>query len=212
MRVMIVAGGLEPSCDLLKNTLKKVDTVIGVDKGCNYLVQNNIFPQYIIGDFDSVNKENITLLEKRGAKRFEYNPEKDYTDSEIAMEFAIEELQCSEIVLLGATGKRIDHFLGNIGILKRALDKGVRATMVDHYNEIFIINEGQKIFGEEGDYISFQAYCECVENFTIKNAKYGLNNYSLRLGDPLTISNEFLVGPVEVSFDFGTVLVIKSKD
>ena len=61
-------------------------------------------------------------------------------------------------------------------------------------------------------YISFLAYCDKVENFNIKNAKYDLENYTLYLGDNRTVSNEFLEEDIEVEFTKGKILVIFSKD
>ena len=57
-------------------------------------------------------------------------------------------------------------------------------------------------------YISFLAYCDKVENFNIKNAKYDLENYTLYLGDNRTVSNEFLEDDIEVEFTKGKILVI----
>ena len=59
---------------------------------------------------------------------------------------------------------------------------------------------------------TFLAYCDKVENFNIKNAKYDLENYTLYLGDNRTVSNEFLEDDIEVEFTKGKILVIFSKD
>ena len=42
MKVLIVGGGNEPSGKLLEDYAKKVDKIIGVDRGCSYLLKNNI--------------------------------------------------------------------------------------------------------------------------------------------------------------------------
>ena len=55
MKVLIVGGGDEPSGKLMKKYCEKVDKIIGVDRGCSYLLKNNIYPDYIVGDFDSIN-------------------------------------------------------------------------------------------------------------------------------------------------------------
>ena len=64
MKVLIVGGGDEPSGKLMVKYAKEVDKIIGVDRGCSYLLKNNIYPDYIVGDFDSINKEDIKRLEK----------------------------------------------------------------------------------------------------------------------------------------------------
>lgn len=212
MRVLVVSGGLEPSMELIQEVSQKVDYIIGVDRGCNYLIKNNIIPQYIIGDFDSIDKYNFEDLKGKKATIIQFNKDKDSTDTELAFDYAISHLKAKEIYLLGGTGLRLDHFIGNIGVLKRALDKNVKAYMLDHYNTLYLIKNNEVIEGKKGDYISFQAFSEEVENFTIKNAKYELNDYKLTFGDPLTISNEFLEGPITISFKSGTIIIIKSRD
>ena len=54
MKVLIVGGGDEPSGKLMVKYAKEVDKIIGVDRGCSYLLKNNIYPDYIVGDFDSM--------------------------------------------------------------------------------------------------------------------------------------------------------------
>ena len=73
MKVLIVGGGNEPSGKLLEDYAKKVDKIIGVDRGCSYLLKNNIYPHYIVGDFDSINRDDIKKLEINSIKKFKYN-------------------------------------------------------------------------------------------------------------------------------------------
>lgn len=212
MRVLIVSGGLEPSYDILHEALNKTEIIIGVDRGCTYLLKNNVKPMYIMGDFDSISKDTYNKLSDNTIVKVEFNPEKDFTDTEAAFDFAINNLKATEIILLGATGKRIDHFIGNLGVLKRALNRGVKAFIKDEYNEIYLTNKNHVIEETNYKYISFQAYENEIKDFSIKKAKYELDNYTLRFGDPLTISNEFIGTPIEVRFTNGTLIIIKSKD
>ena len=76
-------------------------------------------------------------------------------------------------------------------------------TLIDDYKLIKLYNQSQT---------KFLAYCDKVENFNIKNAKYDLENYTLYLGDNRTVSNEFLEDDIEVEFTKGKILVIFSKD
>ena len=212
MKVLIVGGGNEPSGKLLEDYSKKVDKIIGVDRGCSYLLKNNIYPHYIVGDFDSINRDDIKKLEIDSIKKFKYNCEKDSTDSDIAMEIALK-LEFAEIYMMAMTGSRLDHSFANLGLLSKANSAGAKAYIINETNKIYLLEESSKIKKDNSyRYISFLAYCDKVENFNIKNAKYDLENYTLYLGDNRTVSNEFLEEDIEVKFTKGKILVIFSKD
>lgn len=212
MKVLIVGGGNEPSRKLLEDYSKKVDKIIGVDRGCSYLLKNNIYPHYIVGDFDSINRDDIKKLEIDSIKKFKYNCEKDSTDSDIAMEIALK-MEFAEIYMMAMTGSRLDHSFANLGLLSKANSAGAKAYIINETNKIYLLEERSKIKKDNSyRYISFLAYCDKVENFNIKNAKYDLENYTLYLGDNRTVSNEFLEEDIEVEFTKGKILVIFSKD
>lgn len=212
MKVLIVGGGNEPSGKLLEDYAKKVDKIIGVDRGCSYLLKNNIYPHYIVGDFDSINRDDIKKLEIDSIKKFKYNCEKDSTDSDIAMEIALN-MEFSEIYMIAMTGSRLDHSFANLGLLSKANGAGAKAYIINETNKIYLLEESSKIKKDNSyRYISFLAYCDKVENFNIKNAKYNLENYTLYLGDNRTVSNEFLEEDIELEFTKGKILVIFSKD
>lgn len=79
--------------------LNKYDIIIAVDKGLECLEKLDIEPDYIVGDFDSV---DIKVLEKyKKAKIKKLSPEKDLTDTNSALNLAIE-LKSSNITIIGA--------------------------------------------------------------------------------------------------------------
>ena len=212
MKVLIVGGGNEPSGKLLEDYSKKVDKIIGVDRGCSYLLKNNIYPHYIVGDFDSINRDDIKKLEIDSIKKFKYNCEKDSTDSDIAIKIALK-MEFAEIYMMAMTGSRLDHSFANLGLLSKANSAGAKAYIINETNKIYLLEESSKIKKDNSyRYISFLAYCDKVENFNIKNAKYDLENYTLYLGDNRTVSNEFLEEDIELEFTKGKILVIFSKD
>ena len=74
----------------------------------------NILPNHIVGDFDSVNKDLLALYSNNpNITIHKYNPEKDYTDTEIAIKLAIDLNSCC-INIIGGFGNRIDHLLSYI--------------------------------------------------------------------------------------------------
>jgi len=211
MRALIVSGGRAPTEELLTEYLTNSDIIIGADRGCEALLRYNVVPTYILGDFDSASKETINRLEEMGVCKFKYKTEKDYTDTELAFNLALDK-GATEIIMLGVTGTRYDHTLGNIGLLLKALEVNVDAKIVDENNKIYLINKNIKLNGKVGDIISLQAYFQTVKSLTIKGAKYELNNYDLKIGESITTSNEFLDKPIEISFKDGILMVLHTKD
>ena len=211
MKAVIISGGKAPSYDVLKSEIKDAALIICADKGAEVCRRYNITPSFILGDFDSLDKDVLNYYKNENKEIITYPKEKDYTDTEIAVETAIEK-GADVICLLGCTGTRIDHVLGNLGLLKRCLLKGIYAYIIDDNNKITVLKEGLVIKRNEYKYFSLQSYSEEVHNLTIKGCKYELNNYNLKIGDPLTVSNEFILDEVSITFKDGFVLLIFSKD
>jgi len=211
MRAIIVSGGEPPSEGLLLSYLKKDDFLIGVDKGCNCLYDYNLKPNLILGDFDSANEEVIKAFTKDGVEILKFNPEKDYTDSDLGY-IKAKEHGADEILFFGATGSRIDHSLGNIGILLKSLREGIKLQIIDDHNRTFLIAKEASIKGTYGETISFHALSDVVENICIKDAKYELTGYDMKLLEPRAICNEFMYEDISISFDSGIIMVIFPKD
>lgn len=211
MKAIIVSGGKAPSKQLLLNEIKNSNLIIGADKGCEVLYNYNISPNYILGDFDSADKDIIKAMEVSGCEKIKYKKEKDFTDTEIAFNLAVEK-GAKEIVLLGGTGTRYDHSLSNLGLMLKALKMSIILKIIDDNNIIFLTDKSIILKGNKGDTISFHAYCECVKKLNICGSKYDLINYDLYLGDGLTTSNEFIGNDIKITFDSGILMVLYTKD
>lgn len=212
MNCLIVAGGVKPKDEIINYYSEQCELIIGVDKGCNYLFEAKVKPHYIVGDFDSSNLGVIDEIVRQGAVKYQYQCEKNFTDSEEAFELGISK-NAKRIIFLGATGQRFDHTLGNLGLLLKALKSGVLSEIVDDRNKMFLINENTVIKRDkEYKYVSFLAYNSKVEEFSIKGAKYNLDKYTLEIGDSRTVSNEFITDEIRLELSNGSILVVYSKD
>lgn len=211
MIAAIISGGTPPSEKLLKNYLIKVDFIIAADKGCECLYKYNVIPDLLLGDFDSADKEILDNAKLQIKEILEFPPEKDYTDTEIAIMEAVKR-GAKKIYLFGATGSRIDHALGNIGLLLTAKKKGVILEIIDDNNRLYLGENKMKLLGKYGETISFHALSDKVANLEIKGGKYKLENYDMNLLEPRAICNEFVDAPIEISYDSGELLILHSRD
>lgn len=212
MRVIIVTGGTAPSENLLKSYINEDDVIIGVDKGCNTLYKFNIIPNLMLGDFDSIDDKAMNYFKEKMVTIEKFNPEKDYTDTHLAYNKAKDIFNADEIIMFGATGTRIDHMLGNIGLLLNGLEDNINLQIVDDNNKMFVVNKETIIKKEINKVISFHALSDNVENFNINGGKYKLENYNMKLLEPRAICNEFLEDDIKISFDSGVILVLYSND
>lgn len=211
MKVIIISGGNPPSEKLLKKEITEDTFLIGADSGANCLYTYNIKPDVLVGDFDSIDKEVFDYFKKSNCIIDIYPTEKDYTDTEIAVKKALS-MKPNEIVLLGCTGSRVDHLLGNIGMLKTCLQNGVNACIKDENNNIWLVDTGASLKGTVGETFSVQSYGDEIIGLTIEGAKYPLNNYNLKIGQSIAISNEFAGPQVQFKFKAGMLMIILPSD
>ncbi|RHS92899.1 thiamine diphosphokinase [Erysipelatoclostridium sp. AM42-17] len=176
---------------------------IGVDQGTLHLVHQGIMPIMAIGDFDSL--EDKKILETLKIKTLPQR--KDVTDTHAAVEYALEK-NYDEIQLYGVTGKRIDHFMAIIALLKQYQDKEI--VVYDRYNSIKILMPGRYcINNRQYKYFSLFAFEDTY--IDIENAQYPLKHYLLKNNDPLCVSNQILEGGAYIQNNC-PILLIESRD
>lgn len=210
MKALIVSGGKSPGRDLFISYLEPGDIIIAADRGGEFLKEIGVMPDVLLGDFDSLSEETLEFFRDR-CEIMKFDAVKDFTDTEAAY-LKAREYSPESYLFFGCTGERLDHFLGNLGLLEEALKEGKEAFIIDSNNKIGMIMRPEVITRDFGDFISFQAFRGDVEGFTIRGARYPLTDYRLTMGDPRTVSNEFVEETMEVSFKSGIVIVMKTRD
>ncbi len=213
MKTLIITGG-KINKNFAKKYLKsnKYDIIIAVDKGLETIDYLKLQPQYVLGDFDSVNTKILEKYKTQNIKIIKLNPEKDLTDTHSAIDLALE-IKSTEITILGAIGTRLDHTIANIHILKQALDKNIKAKIVNEKNEIELIDKEIIIKKDDNyKYVSIIPLTTQVTGITIEGMKYIINDYTLSIGDSLGVSNEQIDKEAKISIKTGILVVIKSKD
>ena len=192
-RIIISGGELDEALTLSILGDQEERCVIAVDRGVEFLYYHQIMPDYIVGDFDSTSEKirdyykNETHVPVR-----EYNPVKDASDTEIAIRLAMT-LGSREMIILGATGGRVDHLWANVQSLMIPFKAGIDAKIIDRQNLISIIGSGETHIrkGEAfGTFFSVFPLGEEIFGFNISGAKYPLKNHVLSPYNSLCVSNE----------------------
>ncbi len=190
------------------------DLKIAVDSGIHFFYETGIRPDQIVGDFDSADKNELRFFESQeGIHIVRLIPEKDETDTQAALRLAIS-AGCTQIHLLGATGTRADHMLGNVGMLGMGLLEGVEILLADPYNRIRMIRDDLVISKEEqyGSFVSLLAVTPQVTGVTLKGMKYPLEDDVLFCFSSLAISNEIVSDTAEIHIKEGILLVVEAAD
>lgn len=217
MRTVIISGGrIERDFALSFLENETFEQFIAVDNGLRFCYDNQIKPTWIVGDFDTAASELVEYYQTQTdipIRRF--NPVKDSTDSQIAIELALE-LGSSEITLLGGTGTRMDHVLGNIQSLMLAKKKGVSCVILDEYNRIQLIDGETRLKKSEqyGKYVSLLPLTTEVTGVDLTGFKFNLTGHTFTSTGSagLGVSNEIIEDIAEIRVKSGIFVLIESRD
>lgn len=214
-RTVIVSGGMiEPEFVLPILEDDETELVIAVDRGLQFLHEHGVKPDYIVGDFDSAPRELVNYYrEEVNVPIKEFNPVKDASDTEIALRLCLD-MRRKEIWILGATGTRLDHFWANVQCLQIAAETGADVRILDSHNRIRLLVHGITLKREEafGKYFSLFPLELPVDELSIEGAKYPLKNHYLTPKDSLCVSNEYAEDEVRISFVYGKVILMETRD
>lgn len=213
MKTLIVSGG-ELNKDFLQAFISnnEMDYIIAVDKGLEILDSINILPNCILGDFDSIKNGILEKYNRQDIKIIKLNPEKDFSDTHMALKEAIE-MKSTEIYILGALGKRMDHAIANIHILREALENNIECKIIDTNNIIKLITKGTEVVHKSKyKYISLFPLTTSVKGITLKGFKYPLTNDMLTIGHSIGVSNELLENIGTISISDGILIMVQSND
>ena len=194
MRYLIVCGGkIDKEFGLNEIKTDGIDAIIAADSGMDFLYENGVTPDIIVGDFDSATTKALEYFERKGQTEIHrLNPIKDDTDTEYAIRLAIRE-GARSIVMLGATGSRIDHVLGNISLLGIGLESGTDISIIDTNNRIRMADRQVTIekSAQYGRFVSLIAVTDDNE-VSLRGFKYPVTDYSFDRFTSLGISNEII--------------------
>jgi thiamine pyrophosphokinase len=195
--------------DLKNWSYEKDATLIGVDRGAFKAVEAGLTLDLAYGDFDSVTEKEMALIQKGSKKIKKLNPIKDITDTYGAY---LEAGKADKIVILGGIqGFRVEHFLALLNIVK----KDPRVEIMDASSSIKHLvakKEPYSVSSKDGFYFSFFSIGEAT--LSLQNFFYPLENYVLKEGDSLCVSNRLamLTSIGQISLSKGDLLMISSRD
>ncbi|WP_235832543.1 thiamine diphosphokinase [Acetivibrio mesophilus] len=211
MYALIVCNGSIIDYSYHRKFFDEADFIVCADGGALHLQKLGIKPDVLLGDFDSIEERYLEYYREQKVTILKYPTEKNMTDTELAVDTAIER-GYKDIVIIGGTGTRLDHTLSNIFLLRQMLDRGVRGRIVNEYNEIFLIDDCTEVKAEEGYYLTLLPLTSKVEGITTKGLYYPLKGETIEMGSTRGVSNCFVSQEAQISITSGVLMVIKTRD
>jgi len=209
--VVFAAGTLRPG-RAVDEAVTSADLVIAADGGAATARRYGCMPAIIVGDFDSLPARELAAMqqagEQDGIEIIRVAAEKDETDTELALQVALER-GASRITLLGALGgARFDHTMANVLLL--ADFAAVPIRIVDGPSLCWLLRGpgSTSIHGQRNDLLSLLPLTSEATGVRTTNLYYPLHGETLRFGRARGVSN-VLTGPrAVVSLESGLLLVI----
>jgi thiamine pyrophosphokinase len=222
MDALILADGEAPSRGSLDRAWPGWDAdvglVIAADGGARHAAGLGVAIDAWVGDGDSIDPDTMAALESSGVPILRSSPNKDESDTELAIREAIARGATGVVVVGALGGERVDHALANIGLLAMAELGNRPASLLDARSRISLIRAraaggeplARPLPGRIGDLVSLLPLGDGVVGVTTRGLRYPLSDEPLPAGPARGLSNVRDREDAAVTVRAGLLLVVES--
>lgn len=208
MHAILLANGKLPEPI---STLPPHDLLIAADGGARHAWQwgKGRVPDVIIGDLDSLSPDEQAGYDRAGASIYRYPADKDATDLELALDFALKS-GATEITLYGLFGGRWDMTFANLLLLAASKYAGVRLHAIEGDTHLYILRGGETLtlHSQPGDPVSVLPLGGDAVGISYTGLVYPLDNATLPFATSRGVSNSLLAETATITFAQGVLLII----
>ncbi|MBN1440792.1 MAG: thiamine diphosphokinase [Anaerolineales bacterium] len=209
-RAVIFANGILPNVPAAQRLLREGDFWIAADGGCRHALACGRAPDVLVGDLDSIPNGIRQTLDRAGTVVKSFPAEKNETDLELAIRFAVRE-GFAAVLILGGLGGRTDQTLANLALLFDAELAGINIRIDDGREEAVRVWKRTMLRGAPGDTVSLLAWGVPAEGVTTEGLKYPLSGERLLPHKTRGISNCMLADEAAVTVQKGALLCIHTR-
>jgi thiamine pyrophosphokinase len=209
-RALIFVNGLVGDLEAVRRLLLPYDVVIAADGGTRHALSLGLKPTVIIGDLDSILKEDRRLINKAKITTFESPRDKDETDFELALRYAMGAGH-RRILVIAALGGRLDQTIGNLALLSDPALADLDVRVDDGVEEAIFTRKTVRLRGNPGDLVSLIPWWEDVSGVVTDGLRWPLQGETLFPYKTRGISNEMLADSASVTIQSGLLLVIHRR-
>lgn len=210
IKALIFANGAIEDGEMVQRALADARDalVVAADGGARVAAHYHLRVDTVIGDMDSLAPDELASLQAQNAAILRYPAEKDETDLELALMWAVEQ-GADWLRVIGATGGRLDQALSNIYLLALPILEGRDVKLVAGKQATWLARAGRtEIDGQAGDTISLIPMNGTVRGVTTENLYYPLVDEDLYFGPARGVSNVMKTERAAVSVRNGVLLVV----
>lgn len=209
MYTVIVANSPQFDAAPFAGLLRGAALVVAADGGGNALHAAGLLPHIVVGDLDSLLPEVAVDLQAHGVELRRFPAEKDETDLELALLYAVEQ-GATRIDILGGLGGRWDQSLSNVALLALPELSRLPVRLLDVGQEAYLVRDQAEIAGSAGDTVSLLPVGGPVHGISTRGLYYPLSDATLYFERSRGVSNVITTPPAGVSIHSGLLLVIHS--
>ena len=203
-KAVILCDGRPPEPDLLERELNDAQLFIAADGGANTARELGFKPDLVVGDMDSF------IPHKEDSFDVITDPDQETNDLEKALSAALER-KADYVVVLGAVGRRLDHTLKNLSVLKQFNHRFDSLLFKDRYGITRLIRSPFRESFPVGTTLSLFPLSGEVKGITTKGLQYSLKNESLKNGLRDGTSNKTTQQEIEILFEEGDLLLFTAN-
>lgn len=209
MKAALFINGEFKKNDRIMQQINQSDLLVAVDGGLQHVMNSGLTPHIIIGDLDSIDFTDLEYFEHNSVDIIKFPSQKDETDLELAVDHVLN-LGFEEILILGASGGRIDHFLVNFLLFSNPKYRNLDIKILTNKSEVFYCKSRQVIEGAVGDLVSLIPISEAVTDVKTTGLMYPLDGEDLLRWKSRGISNQMADPTAKIEFGAGELLCVHS--
>ena len=206
MRAFIYTGGKINKQNITEHP-KGDDIKIAADSGYENAIALGEKPDILLGDFDS-----ISVRPDKDIETVEVPSEKDFTDTQLAIETAVRK-GADDIVIIGGLSGRLDHTLSNLSALEDLWSKRIHAVATDGFNRVRYIDSSSALIPRSHyKYLSVIAVSDVLKGVDIEGCKYPLKNAKISRSFQFAVSNEITGNCALIAIRKGKAFIVESAE
>lgn len=204
MNTVILCNGETPSHDIALKALREADHIVCCDGAIDHLAQYGTLKAdiHLVGDGDSYHG---------GLDEIQFHPDPDQETNDLtkAVKYCLLN-GWKTLSILGATGLREDHTLGNISLLGQYAQMGVEATMITNYGTFTTLTHSASLHSFARQQVSIFSLTPDTP-ISVSGLRFPIENRPLRQWWEGTL-NEAETDTFKVTFTQGTILIFQTHD
>ncbi len=201
-KTIIIANGDFPKKQETLDMITNANKIICCDGALKNIINTGYIPDVIIGDLDSISSTDKEKYKEILIR----NPNQNTNDLTKAVNYCIEN-NINNVIILGATGRREDHTLGNISLLVE-YSKNIDVKMVSDFGVFTPFSKSVVIESFVGQQVSVFSFTHNLE-ITSEGLKYPLNKTKLQSLWVGTL-NEAVQKNISINFSSGDIVIYQS--